>query len=65
MSDREGIMFSFQRVAAVLVVFLGTFAAPAAGQEDTAVERGAYIFQAAGGCSCHTALNACDPGFSD
>ena len=24
------------------------------GQRNTAVERGAYVFQAAGGCSCHT-----------
>ena len=54
MNGKKGTVFPFQRVAAVLVLFGGFFAAPAAGQEGTAVERGAYVFQAAGGCSCHT-----------
>ena len=43
------------RSAALLLVLMLWFSVEAVtGQEITAVERGAYVFRAAGGCSCHT-----------
>jgi mono/diheme cytochrome c family protein len=40
--------------AYVLLMFTWGAALPAAGQEPSAVQRGEYLFRAAGGCSCHT-----------
>jgi mono/diheme cytochrome c family protein len=37
-----------------LVLLLWFSVGAATGQEDALVERGAYVFRAAGGCSCHT-----------
>jgi mono/diheme cytochrome c family protein len=38
----------------VLSAIVGIAAATVWGQEPSAVQRGAYIFRAAGGCTCHT-----------
>ena len=54
MSGTTCPVFRFQPVAAILALILGLSVTPAVGQEGTAVERGAYVFRAAGGCSCHT-----------
>lgn len=43
-----------QAVAVFLALTLWLAIGPAAGQENPSVERGAYVFRAAGGCSCHT-----------
>ena len=41
-------------VAAFCGLALWLAAGAASGQESPSVERGAYVFRAAGGCSCHT-----------
>ena len=41
-------------VAAFCGLALWLAAGAATGQEGPSVERGAYVFRAAGGCSCHT-----------
>lgn len=43
-----------QSVALFLAMIPWFMLGTATGQEDAAVERGAYVFRAAGGCSCHT-----------
>ena len=46
---------SRRRSAAVFLVLMLWFSVGiATGQESPSVERGAYLFRAAGGCSCHT-----------
>ena len=54
MSSRKRPVFRFQPVDLVLVLILCFSVGPAVGQQSRAVERGAYVFRAAGGCSCHT-----------
>ena len=41
-------------VAVFLTLMLWLSVGTATGQESPSVERGAYLFRAAGGCSCHT-----------
>ncbi len=38
----------------VACLLVGCSAASASEQDDSAVERGKYVFRASGGCSCHT-----------
>ena len=43
-----------QSIAVFLVVMPWLMVGYATGQENPSVERGTYVFRAAGGCSCHT-----------
>ena len=43
-----------QSVAVLLALMLGFGVGASTGQESPSAERGAYVFRAAGGCSCHT-----------
>lgn len=54
MVRRNRRVFSRLPIALFLALILCLPVGPAAGQESAAVERGAYVFRAAGGCSCHT-----------
>ena len=54
MGCRNCPMFGFKPIALILVLILCFSVVRAVGQESTEIERGAYVFRAAGGCSCHT-----------
>ena len=57
LSRRKRPVSRFQPVATIMAWILCFPVAPVVGQESTAVERGAYVFRSAGGCSCHTDVN--------
>lgn len=54
MIGRKRPVFGYQPVALILTCILCFSVARVVAQESAAVERGAYVFRSAGGCSCHT-----------
>lgn len=54
MSGRTFLKYGCRPAILFIVVTLWFWVGAATGQESTAAERGAYVFRAAGGCSCHT-----------